>query len=114
MTKTAAQQQIEMLKRMKEGRLETPPSDGSAAPAAGKPAPRLSRSARHLPVGRETWTRLLELQASSKEFRSKKDMGEWAAALLLALPARAHSLDSEAREELFRNMREWYLGRSRK
>ncbi|HTB22088.1 MAG TPA: hypothetical protein VK914_05240 [bacterium] len=107
MSKTAAQQQIELLKRMKAGRLE--PSAPVAAPAprakAKKTAsPRVERVA-SLPLSRETWRLLLRRQAATREFRGKKDMGEWAARLVLALPAGAHSLDADAIEELFACMR---------
>jgi hypothetical protein len=100
MPKTTAEQQIEMLKRMKEAQLR--PGGAKAA----KAVPRV-RPVRSLPVGRETWRRLQDRQASTREFRGRKEMGEWAACLLLALPSRAHTLDSAAREELFRTMREW-------
>src|SRR5580658_5647466 len=102
MPKTTAEQQIEMLKRMKETHLRP-----DAAKAAGTRAIPRVKAVRSLPLGREIWKRLQDRQTSTREFRSKKEMGEWAARLLLALPARAHTLDAAAREDLFRSMREW-------
>ncbi|HTA17189.1 MAG TPA: hypothetical protein VK786_05545 [bacterium] len=102
MPKTTAEQQIETLKRMKETHLRP-----DAAKAAGAKTVARVKPVRSLPVGREIWKRLQDRQASTREFRGKKEMGEWAARLLLALPARAHTLDAEAREDLFRRMREW-------
>jgi hypothetical protein len=109
MPKTTAEQQIELLKRMKESHLRP-----DAAKAAGAKAIPRVKPARSLPVGRELWKRLQDRQASTREFRSKKEMGEWAARLLLALPARAHALDAAAREDLFRSMREWCATRGLK
>jgi len=109
MPKTTAEQQIEMLKRMKESHLRP----AGAKEAGSKAVPRV-KPMRSLPVGREIWKRLQDRQTSTREFRSKKEMGEWAARLLLALPARAHGLDPEARDDLFRSMREWCASRGLK
>jgi hypothetical protein len=145
--RTAAEEQIEMLRKMKEDRASTkapPPSAPAAAPfsapaasvraavparvpgtasrgsfapppegnaafelAESGPAKPKRKSGHGLPVGRETWRRILERQRLTREFKGRKEMGEWAAQLLLNLPARAHTLDPQAREELFRRMREW-------
>lgn len=110
MSKTAAQQQIELLKRMKAGRL-APDQPGPSAPAKDavsakkKPAPKRAERAHSLPLGRESWDLLIRRQAATREFRGKKDLGEWAARLVLALPAGAHSLDAKTTEELFACMR---------
>ena len=58
-------------------------------------------------MGKDTWRRLRQRQADTKEFRSRRDMGDWAAALLLALPPGAHALGKEARAELLRRLAEW-------
>jgi len=141
--KTAAEEQIELLRRMKEARLKRkaapvpaapkavaplPPPALSpvaplaqGAPPAGEaaafelaegPAPKPRAKAAHgLPVGRETWRRLRERQRATHEFKRRRDMGEWAAELVLALPPHAHALNDDARAELFRRMREWCLAR---
>jgi hypothetical protein len=111
MSKTAAQQQIELLKRMKAGRT-APDGTGSAAPAKAavpakrkKAAPKRAEGAHSLPLGRESWDLLVRRQASTREFHGKKDLGDWAARLVLALPAGARNLDEKTIEELFAHMR---------
>lgn len=118
MPKTAAQQQIEMLQRMKQGRLrgglpgaaeglEGAPEGPQAATA---PAPK-PKSGHSLPVGDAAWAKLLERQRGGREFRSKKDMGDWAAQLLLAFPPKAHRADAQGREALLRGLRAWASAR---
>ena len=124
--RTAAEQQIELLRQMKESRSKRnaapPPAamqpvhaqqpKGQALPAPAK-AGEGARPARPkaqgpaLPVSREAWQRLRQRQADTKEFRSRRDMGDWAAALLLALPPGAHALGEDARAELLRRLAEW-------
>jgi hypothetical protein len=119
MPKTAAQQQIEMLKQMKRGRLKGPQPGVDEAlegasdfpRAAPAPAPKL-KSGHSLPVGDATWKKLLERQRSGREFRGKKDMGDWAAQLLLAFPPKAHGADAQGREELLQSLRAWAAARS--
>lgn len=70
-----------------------------------------AKSAPHLPVSVDTWRRLRLRQRETREFKKRKDMGEWAAALLLALPPQASKLGPEARLELFKRMDEWCRAR---
>jgi hypothetical protein len=130
--RTAAEQQIEMLRQMKDAkgkRKPTPTPAASASTADGRPAhtlvpqtgqapapfelaegPRPLRAKAKgpaLPVGKETWRRLRERQAETQEFRSRREMGDWAAELLLALPPGAHRLGGDARAELLKRLREW-------
>jgi hypothetical protein len=113
--RTAAEQQIELLRQMKEskaGRQPLPPPqrlrDGGPLERTAAPRPpRGKAKGPALPLGQETWRLLRERQASTREFRSRREMGDWAAALLLALPPGAHRLGEEARAELLTRLREW-------
>jgi hypothetical protein len=129
--RTAAEQQIELLRQLRAAK----PKARQAAPAAahpsgapdrlgpaaegpaptggafeivdGPPQPRPKQAGPSLPVSREQWKRLRERQSASKEFRTRKAMGDWAAELLLALPPQCSRLEADARGELFKRMREW-------
>ncbi|HXC63598.1 MAG TPA: hypothetical protein VNZ67_04530 [bacterium] len=129
--RTAAEQQIELLKQMKDAKAKRKPLPPPVAgpPAAERPsqgplplgaqpsapfelaegarAPRAKAKGPALPLGKETWRLLRERQASTHEFRSRREMGDWAAALLLALPPGAHRLGEPARAELLTRLREW-------
>ena len=130
--RTAAEQQIELLRQLKESKakrkavapaplraasvsteaaLPEPLIEGEA-PRSGAfeliEAPRKPKAAGpSLPLSRDTWKRLRERQAQAKEFPNRKAMGDWAAELLLALPPQASRLDREAKAELFKRLREW-------
>jgi hypothetical protein len=136
--KTPAELQMEELKRLKASagkrpvppprRVESPVSTGPAAlrpkstgilPGAagaggyelsekkGKPEPAL-------PVSRELYRRLLAKQKESKAFKRKRDMGDWAAELLLGLPFEMHRLSPEAKADFFSKMKEWAATRGLK
>lgn len=142
MKRTAAEEQIEALKQLKEAKARRKPAPLPAAPrpvaplvpshlAAATPLsetappsgplgfelledqkpPLKPKAAHSLPVGKETWRLLRERQRFSREFKRRKDMGEWAAALLLALPPQASTLGPDARAELFKRMQEWCKAR---
>jgi hypothetical protein len=85
-------------------------AEGGDAPLPPKP-PRKAKASPALPVGPETRRLLLERQRTTREFKRRQDMGEWAAELLLALPPHSHTLSPQARAELFRRMREWCASR---
>jgi phage host-nuclease inhibitor protein Gam len=64
-----------------------------------------------LPVSKETWKRLRARQRESREFKTRKAMGEWAAELLMALPPQASKLNADAKAELFKRIDEWCRAR---
>ncbi|HTB33860.1 MAG TPA: hypothetical protein VK842_03290 [bacterium] len=117
--RTAAEQQIEMLRQMKESkskRKPTPPPAPAPAAQPARPAFELNEAQRparvktkgpSLPLSKETWRLLRQRQSDTHEFRSRRAMGDWAAALLLALPPGAHGLGEEAKAELLRRLAEW-------
>jgi hypothetical protein len=120
--RTAAEQQIELLRQMKEAKAKRkpapPPQPPSGQPErAGTPpafelgeAPRPERTkpkGPSLPVSKETWRLLRARQAATREFRNRRAMGDWAAALLLALPPGAHGLGDAAKAELLQRLAEW-------
>jgi hypothetical protein len=75
------------------------------------PKARVKAAGPSLPVSRQNWQRLRARQAEAKEFANRRAMGDWAAELLLALPPQASHLDREAKEELFKRLREWAAAR---
>ena len=116
--RTAAEQQIEMLRQMKEAKTKRKPPPPAAPPPArpqgpgfeldeGPRQPKPKAKGPGLPLTKETWRRLRERQTATREFRTRRDMGEWAAALLLALPPGAYQLGDEAKTELLRKLAEW-------
>jgi hypothetical protein len=130
--RTAAEQQIELLRQLKDSKSKrkavapAPLRPASAAPMPASPSPlmegdapqaghfeliEMARKAKAvgpaLPLSRDTWKRLRERQALGKEFASRKAMGDWAAELLLALPPQASRMDKGAKAELFKRLREW-------
>jgi hypothetical protein len=124
--RTAAEQQIELLRQMKEAKSKRKPAPPPAAgsertrTASADPAPvpafelgeaprpaRAKAKGPALTLSKETWRLLRERQAATHEFRSRRAMGDWAAALLLALPPGAHRLSDESKAELLRRLAEW-------
>lgn len=120
--RTQAEQQIEALRQLKQTQSRRkpapPPSVPKAPPAVPMPdaasfelseqpvkAPK--KSGPSLPLSLAQWRRLRERQRESGEFRRRRDMGDWAAELLLALPAGASKLSPAGKEELLRKLREW-------
>lgn len=116
--KTPAEEQIELLKRMKEGRAKAPesalakvPAPAPAAPAPRPAAPKRPAAAKPhaLNVDAKTWGRLEERRKA--EFKDTRRLAAWAARLVLALPVGVAALPEEAQEELFREMRRWAEGK---
>ncbi len=120
--RTAAEQQIEALRQLKQAaprRKAVPPPALKPAPPASPATPigfelsdapaalTAKKKGPNLPLSPAQWRRLRERQREHQEFKRRRDMGDWAAELLLALPPQAHRLGEEARAELFRKMREW-------
>lgn len=120
--RTQAEQQIEALRQLKQTQARRKPTPPPTAP---KPAPSpasaeapsfelseqpvkaAKKSGPSLPLSLAQWRRLRERQRESAEFRRRRDMGDWAAELLLALPAGASKLSPAGKEELLRKLREW-------
>ena len=142
MKRTAAEEQIEALKQLKDAKARRKPAPlpptprpvappqaphlvaatpiHEQAPPSGASGFELSESERpapkaklgpQLPVSAETWRRLRERQRETREFKKRREMGEWAAALLLALPPQASKLGPEAQAELFKRMNDWCRAR---
>ena len=134
---TAAEQQIEALRQLKQGQGKRKAAPLPAAPKAVAPplpasqqaarpvgaplapafelsegqAPRARREGPALPLSVETWKRLRHRQRETKEFKGRREMAEWAAELLLALPPQTHKLSPAARADLFQRMQEWAKAR---
>lgn len=125
--RTAAELQIEALRQLKQTQprrkaLPAPAAKPAAAPKAAvgptagfelseSAAPRSKRRGPQLPLSSGQWARLRERQREHHEFRLRRDMGDWAAELLLALPPGVHALSAEAKAELFKRMQEWAAAR---
>jgi len=142
MKRTAAEEQIEALKQLKDAKARRKPAPlpqtpravpplqpqhlaaatplNEQAPPAGplgfelseseRPAPK-PKTGPQIPVSAETWRRLRQRQRETREFKKRRDMGEWAAALLLALPPQASKLGPDAQAELFKRMNDWCRAR---
>lgn len=133
MKRTPAEEQMEELRRLREGLskrkpvpVARPTAVGPARPAsAGPVAPATSMGAYELVepvvkrkkadpslvVSRELYRKLMERQRAQRSFKRRKDLGNWAAELALALPFEAHKLSAEAKAELFSRMQEWARAR---
>jgi hypothetical protein len=130
--RTAAEQQIEALRLLKQtqakrrpvaapgARAAAPAEKPAAAPATasapfelsenvGASAPR--KTGPSLPVSAATWRRLRERQRQHHEFRRRRDMGDWAAELLLALPPGVAGMGEAARADLFDQLQKWAKAR---
>lgn len=120
--KTPAEQQLEALRQLKQTQARRKPTPAPAPKAATpasvapgvenfelteRPATPAKKRGPALTLSPQQWKRLRERQREHKEFRRRKDMGDWAAELLLALPAGVAGLSQAAKQELFRKMREW-------
>jgi hypothetical protein len=125
--RTPAELQMEALRQLKQTQSRRPAvappkarpaesaprTDATAAPPngfelseRGATAP-AKKAGPALPLSPELWRRLRERQREHHEFRRRREMGDWAAELLLALPPEAHKLSTAAKQELWRKMREW-------
>jgi hypothetical protein len=127
--RTPAELQIEALRQLKQSQARRPAAAKAPKPAAPVPsssAPGMPNSRKAgfelseqatptpikslgptLPLSPEIWRRLRERQREHREFKRRRDMGDWAAELLLALPPGSAALNQEARAELLARMREW-------
>jgi hypothetical protein len=133
MKRTPAEEQMEELRRLREGLAKRKPvtaarTTSSAQPrqtSSSQPAPATSMGAYELvepvvkrkkedpslAVSRELYRKLMERQRAGRSFKRRKDLGNWAAELALALPFEAHKLSPDAKAELFARMQEWARAR---
>jgi hypothetical protein len=116
--RTPAEQQMEELRRMRETLAKRRPTEpGKAKPAGGldpsgtREASKSKKPGPSLALGKALYRQLLERQRKDKAFKRRRDMGDWAAQLLLALPSEAHKLSPEAKADLFKRMQEWAQAR---
>jgi hypothetical protein len=104
---TPAELQMEELRRLRAGLAK--------AKAPRPPRPRAQAGKENggaaLPLSADLYRELLARQKAEKAFRSRRDMGNWAAELLLALPLATHRLSPEAKAELFQRMQAWAKAR---
>jgi hypothetical protein len=127
--RTPAELQIEALRQLKQSQARRPvpvkaakPDGGAASiPVVPRQSPSkpgfelheqapptpIKRLGPSLPLSPESWRRLRERQREHREFKRRRDMGDWAARLLLALPPGTAGLPEEARAELLSRMRTW-------
>jgi hypothetical protein len=92
---------------------ETAPPSGHAAfeLSEGERATPKAKTGPALPLSKDSWRRLRERQRETREFRSRKAMGDWAAELVLAMPPQASKLGPEGKAELFKRIEEWCRAR---
>lgn len=107
MNKTPAELQIELLRRLKEGK--TPRQSASSPREARDERARPGRGPSHagLAISPALWRKLVARQRELKEFKNRRDMGDWAADLLLALPAYSRPADTAARESFLARLALW-------
>jgi hypothetical protein len=141
---TAAEQQIEALRNLKQAQAKrkakpvppAPPAVPAPVPArlqaampvglapgeADAPAgqafelsegsrPKAKLDGPALPLSPQVWRRLRARQREHREFKRRREMGDWAAELLLALPPHAHKMGDASRQDLFDRLREWAQAR---
>ncbi len=128
--RTQAEQQMEELRRLRETVGKRKPA-GAPQNAAGHRARRAESMAAisggsfelseavakrkkdgpSLMLSKDLYRQLLLRQRESRSFKRRRDMGDWGAALILALPFEAHRLSPEAKAELFQRMQEWAQAR---
>ena len=118
---TPAEQQMDELRRLREtlskrkpapAALPKAPVAAAAATSAGgfelaEAAPKKKKEGPSLALSPEIYRKLLERQRQQRSFKRRRDMGDWAAELLLALPFEAHRLSADAKAELFQRMQAW-------
>ncbi len=134
-SRTPAEQQMEELRRMRltasKPRAVAPKINRSSAdasdpklvnapsipsPFAGgfelsEPLAKKQKLGPSLPLSPEIYSQIVKRQRAERSFKRRKDMGDWAAELMLALPFEAHRLSPEARQELFSRMQAWARAR---
>lgn len=132
MKRTPAEEQMEELRRLREGLSKRKPAAAARTPAplaprpAGnsltapssangyelvEPAKKKKKGDPSLAVSKALYRQLIERQRSQRSFKRRRDLGDWAAELVLALPFDAHKLSKEAKAELFIRMQEWAQAR---
>jgi hypothetical protein len=127
--RTQAEQQMEELRRLRETAGKRKPAaapkplravqGGTSEMAAvsggsfelSEAVAKKKKDGPSLAVSKELYRQLLQRQRESRSFKRRRDMGDWGAALILALPFDAHRLSSEAKAELFQRMQEWAQAR---
>ena len=127
--RTQAEQQMEELRRLRETlgkRKATAAPKPAKAVDPGRPATgavsggsfelseaqaRKKKAGPSLPLSSALYRQILVKQRETRAFKRRKDLGDWAAALVLALPFEAHRLSPEAKAELFQRMQEWAQAR---
>jgi hypothetical protein len=128
--RTPAEQQMEELRQLRETLSKRKPTaaprspnPGAAKPAAtqasvsggsfelSEPVAKKKKEGPSLPLSPALYRQLLQRQREGHAFRRRKDLGDWAAALALALPFEAHKLSDDAKAELFQRMQDWARAR---
>ena len=117
--KTAAEQQLEFLKKLKAQQKAAKPSSRrlkSQGSQAGKSmglniVPTRKKGQRRIPMSESAWLRLREEGFQGGKLKLNKALGDWAVELLLGVPMAAQSLSSEAKRELFAKIHDWALSR---
>lgn len=119
--KTAAELQLEYLKKLKEqmekgaprpkaARREESSNAPVAAPSmslsAGK-SPRKKKATPSLPLSAAAWKRLREEGFKKGQLKRGRELGDWAVELLLSIPYGLKDLSDESRAELFAKIRDW-------
>lgn len=119
--RTPAELQMDALRQLKQTQSRRKPAPAPKAATAPESPAKVStvfeltekqpvaakRKAPALTLSPALWRRLRERQREHQEFKRRREMGDWAAELLLALPPHSHKLNAAAKEELWRKMREW-------
>lgn len=135
MKRTPAEEQMEELRRLRETVTKRKPVAPAKASAAVTPAtralppvhgstgsgalsfelaeaqPKKKKEGPSLALSADLYRRVMERQRAQRSFKRRKDLGDWAAELVLALPFDAHKLSPEAKAELFKRMQEWAAAR---
>lgn len=136
MKRTPAEEQMEELRRLRETVTKRKPVAPRSALAPSSPAKaalatvpgstsagaqgfelseaqpkKKKKDGPSLVLSAELYRSLLERQRAQRSFKRRKDLGNWAAELVLALPLDAHKLSPEAKAELFKRMQEWAAAR---
>lgn len=113
--KTAAEQQLEVLKKLKEQKGSKPRLSRSAAPAKAAPGlslePLRKRPGRRIPLSEAAWTRLRQEAMLPGKLKINQELGDWVVELLLGLPPELRSLAPEGKQEFFDKVKAWAASR---
>jgi hypothetical protein len=116
--KTAAQVQLEFLKKLKEqagsssrprtGSVEAGQGPGTSM-AASNPKGRKSRRppSHSIPLSAKAWESFKQEGLQSGKFKVNQALGDYLVRLLLKLPEELQGMPPEAQEELFEKVRDW-------